>query len=154
MNRKTPAAFIMNAQRLIAEFIRNYELCEQLCVTQYNVTVSQGSTLLALPQEGNLSMNELSQVMGLASSTMTRMVDQLVAKGLVSRTPDPEDRRIVRVGLTAQGQQLRSDLEKAYKDFFQITLGEIPEEELHGILRALDQINKAYEKAMKSFCTG
>jgi DNA-binding MarR family transcriptional regulator len=145
---------ILNAQRKISEFIKNYELCDQLCATQFNVTVSQSATLLALPQEGNLTMSEVSQAMGLATSTMTRMIDQLVEKGFVQRTADPDDRRIVRVGLTPQGQQLSASLEKEYLEFYHLIMGEIREDELESILHVFDRINQAYEKAFQIYSAG
>lgn len=154
MNSAESTSLIVNAQRKISEFIKNYELCDQLCAAQFNVTVSQSATLLALPQEGNLSMNEVSQAMGLATSTMTRMIDQLVEKGLVQRTADPDDRRIVRVGLTSKGQQLRASLEKEYLEFYHLVMGEIREDELDAVLHVFDQINRAYEKAFQRYSSG
>jgi DNA-binding MarR family transcriptional regulator len=37
---------------------------------------------------------------------MTRMVDRLVAKGLLERTPDTEDRRAIALRLTPPGREL------------------------------------------------
>ena len=154
MSPDESTSLILNAQHKISRFIKNYELCDQLCAAQFNVTVSQSATLLALPQEGNLSMNEVSQAMDLATSTMTRMIDQLVEKGLVQRASDPDDRRIVRVELTPQGQQLRTNLEKEYLVFYDLVMNEIREDELEIILHVFDQINQAYEKAFQRYSAG
>ena len=154
MSPDESTSLILNAQHKISRFIKNYELCDQLCAAQFNVTVSQSATLLALPQEGNLSMNEVSQAMDLATSTMTRMIDQLVEKGLVQRASDPDDRRIVRVELTPQGQQLRTNLEKEYLVFYDLVMNEIREDELEIILHFFDQINQAYEKAFQRYSAG
>lgn len=99
-----PNTFAADAQRLIYTLVKSYETCDRVCLTQFGVTSSQGYTLLALPRQGHLSMNELSEAMGVANSTMTRMVDQLVRKGLVQRRPDDEDRRMVQVRLSEQGR--------------------------------------------------
>ena len=154
MSPDESTSLILNAQHKISRFIKNYELCDQLCAAQFNVTVSQSATLLALPQEGNLIMNEVSQAMDLATSTMTRMIDQLVEKGLVQRASDPDDRRIVRVELTPQGQQLRTNLEKEYLVFYDLVMNEIREDELEIILHVFDQINQAYEKAFQRYSAG
>lgn len=50
-----------------------------------------------------LSPGELLHATLVSSATMTHRVDRLSARGLVSRAPDPHDRRGVRVGLTADG---------------------------------------------------
>lgn len=145
-------SFATNLQRQINELVKNCEQCDQICLAQYGVTASQGYTLLSLPQEGTLSMNELSDAMEMACSTMTRLVDPLVSKELVYRKPDDVDRRIVRVGLTAKGQELRNSLEKSLQDFFILVLSEIQEEQRPMILSAIEQVTKLIKKALKTYC--
>jgi len=42
----------------------------------------------------------------LSSGAMTNRIDRLEVAGLVSRVPDPEDRRGILVGLTARGLEI------------------------------------------------
>jgi DNA-binding MarR family transcriptional regulator len=42
----------------------------------------------------------------LSSGAMTNRIDRLEAAGLVSRVPDPEDRRSILVGLTERGREV------------------------------------------------
>lgn len=149
MNVGDAGTFAAKFQRQLYQFVKNFELCEQLCAGQFKMTVAQGYTLMSFPREGNVSMNELSQAAGLANSTMTRMVDQLMGKALVSRAPDHEDRRIVRVGLTALGQQVQTDLEKAQQDFLMGAVEEIQENERGAVLQALDRLTGAIAKGLK-----
>jgi DNA-binding MarR family transcriptional regulator len=53
-----------------------------------------------------VSMGELSKALVVPLSTATRIVDGLVASGVAERIDDPEDRRVVRVTLSAEGQEL------------------------------------------------
>jgi DNA-binding MarR family transcriptional regulator len=53
--------------------------------------------------EGPITMGELSRDLEVPLSTATRTMDWLVNNGYAQRLPDPKDRRIVRVELTAQG---------------------------------------------------
>ncbi len=141
--------FAVKLQRQLYQILKSYELCEQLCAGQFKVTVAQGYTLMSLPREGNVSMSELCQATGLANSTMTRMIDQLVEKALVSRSPDSEDRRVVRAGLTPLGQRVQTDLEKAQHDFLLTAIEDIQEDERSTILHSLDRITGAIVKALK-----
>ncbi len=152
MSVSTLDAFATNLQQKIYRLAREYELCDQMCMGQYRVTVSQGYTMLSLPESESVTMNALSETMGLANSTMTRMIDQLVDKGFVRREADVEDRRVVRVSLTAQGQETRRSLEQAKQYFFGLVLAEIPQDERHGILQVLDWVVAAIEKVRKSGC--
>lgn len=49
------------------------------------------------------TMGELTADLSAPMSTTTRLVDWLVATGLVERLPDADDRRIVRISLTEAG---------------------------------------------------
>lgn len=148
------SAFAVQLQRLLYRLVKNCNLCDQTCIGQFGVTASQGYTLLALPQEGSVSMNELSETMGLANSTMTRMADQLVDKGLILRQPDEEDRRVVRVGLTGQGREVRVALEQTSQEFFKQVLGEIQADERLAMLQALEKVNGALTNAMRACISG
>jgi DNA-binding MarR family transcriptional regulator len=48
-----------------------------------------------LRQGGPMTPSQLAQLTQLPSSTITRVLDRLQAKGLVQRRPDPDDRRKV-----------------------------------------------------------
>jgi len=48
-------------------------------------------------------MGNISGVLGSTLSSTTSIMDRLVDKGLVQRAPDPNDRRVVTIGLTALG---------------------------------------------------
>jgi DNA-binding MarR family transcriptional regulator len=55
---------------------------------------------------GTLSPAVLAERTGVTRATITGLVDTLERDGLVSRKPDPEDRRMLSVGLTARGEKL------------------------------------------------
>lgn len=57
-----------------------------------------------------LPMNELAAVLACDNSNVTGLVDRLEARGLVTRRPSPEDRRVKRVVLTPAGERLRTQL--------------------------------------------
>ncbi|TAK29305.1 MAG: MarR family transcriptional regulator [Chloroflexota bacterium] len=149
MNPDDVGAFAVRLQRLMYKLIKTYEQCDEMCLAQFGVTSAQGYTLLALPDDADVSMNELSESMGVANSTMTRMVDQLVRKELVYRRHDEEDRRVVRVELTAQGLEVRQTLAKAQQEFLQEGLREIPAQEHAAILQAFETLTKSFAKCLE-----
>ena len=64
------------------------------------------SALSVLVFGGPMSMGALAEAEQVKPPTMTRIVDGLVASGLVSRTPDPRDARAMRIRATARGTRL------------------------------------------------
>ena len=61
--------------------------------------------LSELRREGALTASHLAHASDLAPATVSEMLDTLVAAGLVERTRDTGDRRVVRVSLTALGRR-------------------------------------------------
>ncbi|MHC6222807.1 MarR family winged helix-turn-helix transcriptional regulator [Arthrobacter sp. MMS24-S77] len=53
-----------------------------------------------------MRLKDLAERLRIAPRSATEVVDQLEAKGLVRRDPDPTDRRATLVAATAAGQQL------------------------------------------------
>ncbi len=145
-------AFANDIQRLTYELARYYALCDRVCVEKLGVTSSQGYILLALSGTESPTMNDLSGRMRLANSTMTRMVDQLIQKRMMAREPDPEDRRIVRVRLTAEGRDVQIRLKKAMHDLFSEVLKDIPEGEREQIVQSLETLKQSILNALQSCC--
>lgn len=60
-------------------------------------------TLARLVEVGDLRISELAGLVGLDLSTVSRQVSALEGSGHLRRTPDPDDRRACRIGITAAG---------------------------------------------------
>lgn len=70
-----------------------------------SVTLPQFRMLVVL-SEGDASLTGLAGQLDVAPSTALRMVDRLVAAGLVERSIRPENRRETRLALTAAGRRV------------------------------------------------
>ena len=70
------------------------------------ITPSQLSALARLDRGGPMSLGDLAATERLSPSTLTRIVVALEQDGLISRDPDPADRRVARVAITAHGHAL------------------------------------------------
>ena len=88
----------------------------------YGVTPVQFALLNLLWSEDGLSGADLSARLQLDSATITGVIDRLAHLGLIERRPDPYDRRVNRVHLTAQGAGLQAPLseiiERLNAEFF------------------------------------
>jgi|SRR5579872_969802 len=68
------------------------------------LTASRAHLLLVLADRGPCSQRQLAGVLKVTPRTITALVDGLQSTGFVTREPDPGDRRIARVTMTARGQ--------------------------------------------------
>lgn len=60
----------------------------------------------------NMRMSELASLMKISPSTATAFIDKLVESKLVRRTTDKENRKIVCLQLTAQGEKAMAEHQK------------------------------------------
>ena len=73
----------------------------------------QFKTLVALAgstDSDDAPVKLIAERLGVSVPSASRSVDELVKRGLVSRTEDPEDRRVRRVALTPAGQELADEV--------------------------------------------
>ncbi|MEI6501929.1 MAG: MarR family transcriptional regulator [Armatimonadota bacterium] len=73
--------------------------------SEMNITMGQLHCLGTIAHLGNPTMSQVAEALGLHPSTVTVLVDGLVAHGLARRLADPKDRRVVRVNETAKGRK-------------------------------------------------
>lgn len=71
-----------------------------------DISPSQLSALATLARHGPLTVGDLSSAERVKPPTMTRIVASLEDLGLVTRTVDPDDRRVAYVATTPSGDKL------------------------------------------------
>jgi DNA-binding MarR family transcriptional regulator len=97
--------------------------------------------LLALVERaGEISHAALQQHLALDGATITRLVKQFEAEGVLSRRLDPQDNRYTLVSLTASGHALTATLSTAHRLFQTRLLTGITREEQEILVRALQQL--------------
>jgi DNA-binding MarR family transcriptional regulator len=96
--------------------------------------------LAALRRTGEpfaLTAGELAARTYVTSGTMTSRLDGLTVRGLVTRAPDRDDGRLVRVGLTGAGRQLVDAAFAALVDAERDLLAPLPADSLGPLAAAL-----------------
>ncbi len=103
---------------------------------EFSITVSQFAALRALQgfDEG-CTMTELAEAARQISATMTGIVDRLLDRGVVSRQRDPDDRRTLRVSLTADGEKLLVKIKEKKRVRLQLFLEELSSTERKDFVR-------------------
>ena len=86
------------------------ELQRRFRAVNQPLTAEEWALIGQLWKADGLSRQDLADRTFKDQTTVTRLLDTLVGKGLVRREQDRVDRRIVRVWLTPSGQQLEPEL--------------------------------------------
>lgn len=77
------------------------------------LSLTAGGTLATLERSGPCRLTALAVSEGVTQPAMTQLVGRLADSGLVERSSDPDDGRVVPVQLTAQGRELVSSRREA-----------------------------------------
>lgn len=91
----------------VTRLARHLDRARRAAFASHGLELGEFDVLSALRRQGppyQLSPGALLRTTLVTSGTMTNRIDRLEEAGLVSRSPDPQDKRGVLVTLTAQGQ--------------------------------------------------
>jgi len=117
------------------------EQCERL-----GITATQLSVVKMLEQVGDLSLSELSKRMATTNSTVTGIVDRMVAAKLVAREQSPDDRRVWRIRLTGDGKAIAKRIQIAPWDILRAAVMALPAAELDQLVTTLVRVADNVEK--------
>jgi DNA-binding MarR family transcriptional regulator len=114
--------------------------------TQYNVLrILRGAAREAKAQDesGGLACGEIAARMITRDPDITRLLDRLEARGLVARTRQRQDRRVVQARITAAGIKLLRELDAPVEALHKKQLSGIPSRHLETLLQLLDEVRTA-----------
>lgn len=105
--------------------------------SELGTSPGQYPVLAALATRPGQTVSELAGRSGVRLPSMTVMVGQMEAEGLVIKEADPGDRRVVRVALTDRGRELALAAMEARTRWFAARLAHLSSAEVAAIARAI-----------------
>lgn len=109
---------------------------EDLSLTQYNVL-----RILRGASEG-LSCGEIASRMITRDPDVTRLLDRMEKRGLISRSRESRDRRLVLARITAKGLQLVNGLDEPIQKVHHKLLGHLGKERLRALAELLAAVRE------------
>jgi DNA-binding MarR family transcriptional regulator len=120
-------------------------VCSRL-LEPHGLSLAQWAVLSSIWRNGPLNVKALAEMTGNAPPAVSRLVDRMIAGGLLIRKQDDQDRRAVVIGLSEKGEALRP-LQGIYQEVNAILLAELSVEDhetLQGLLHRLDQTGRSW----------
>ncbi len=124
-------------------------LARESCA-RHGITATQLNVLKLLEVVGTLSLSELSRRMAATNSTVTGIIDRMVAAGLVTREQSAEDRRVWIIAMTDPGRALSREIEVAPWDLLRQALVDLPAPELDTLIETLTKVAAHVESAVRT----
>jgi DNA-binding MarR family transcriptional regulator len=113
-------------RRLLHAFADHYERL----FAAADITYPQWTVLMLLYGDMARTSADMARQMCHDAGAMTRLVDQLEVRGLLSRQRDSTDRRVINLVLTVEGRILADQLKGQVVDFLNVALADFSKDEL------------------------
>jgi len=113
---------------------------------EFGLTMPQVRVLFILAEEGDQTTGDLAERLNVSPPTMTGIADRLVRQGLIERTSDPADRRVVRLTLSPEGVRVTAEHSEAGRAYLTAILDAMPREQVEALTDALEAFVAAHER--------
>ena len=107
MSRTDLTKEIILLEQRVNDILRQYSLDAWMGLS---LSIAQLKSLFFISSEGTTCFRKLADALGVTPPNVTGIVDRLVEQGLVDRTTNPEDRRILTLSVTKKGSTLLDNL--------------------------------------------
>ena len=119
-----------HAARRVTEMLKEH----QLSPTQYNaLRILRGAGRDGLP------CTEIGERMITRDPDITRLMTRLETRGLVQRSRQKQDRRVIKARITERGLTLLNEMDPAVNEFQRRLLGHMGERKLRALIRLLEE---------------
>jgi len=127
---------------LLPKLIRGFARYESNYLSRGKITLPQLWVLEYLSRKKGCPMNELAQFLSVSRPATTGLVDRLIAQGLVHREGDRQDRRVVRVEISAKGRRIVSHIWEQKRRMIVNVFGQISPVDRAQYLAILERVVK------------
>src|SRR5947209_5100399 len=114
------------------------------------LTMPQFKTLLIVVGSSGITVGQLAKGIGVGLPTASGIIDRLFEHGMVTRSEDPQDRRITRVEATRRGRELVEKLNNNGRNTWRLLLERLDYDELQTVAKAIELLSKAAQSSEKN----
>ena len=119
----------------------------RIAVEKFRMTEEQFQVLRRI-RRGSTSVSALADESQTSRSAVSKAVDSLVHKGLVSRQQDPSDRRNIPLALTEEGQRVMEAIFNEAEAWLSARFACLTTEETKALLQGMESLRKAFSNVI------
>lgn len=110
------------------------------------LTIQQLKVLASIVVSGDSTTTALVSQFAVSMATISKMLDRLVAQGLIERVPDTRDQRVRRLSATPLGREVVSELIGARPELGDDVLAGLSVRELEALEEGMRAINRELQR--------
>lgn len=111
-------------------------------VTEFGFTQSIGYLLINIDEKEGTTVSQAAALLGLKSTSLSRMLSQLETTGLIYRESNEGDKRSVKIYLTALGKEKRHQARVIVRQFNNYLDANISDTDKQHLIETLKKLNK------------
>jgi len=134
---------------MIAQVARRHRKRASELLGELDLHLGQEMVLEALWTRGALSQSDLAEHSGVRRATITVALKPLERAGLIERTCDPDDRRVMRVVATEKSRQLRPNLYEVWEQLNRESMEGVSADDLRVFERVMRQVRRNLEEKIR-----
>jgi DNA-binding MarR family transcriptional regulator len=140
-------------QDLVQEILKQFQTVNTAAANgpHVDLKIQEMRTIEFLGTGGARMMREVAEHLSVAVNSLTSIVDGLEQKGLVLRQRSEEDRRVIRVELTAEGEHVYRSSVEANLRLFRSMLQSLTEDEQEIFMVLFRKISRAGRTQLQAF---
>lgn len=109
--------------------------------TGFGITQAIGYALINIREEGT-AVSQIASLMGVKSTSLSRMLNNMEELGLIFREADPDDKRSVKIFLTETGKAKRKQAKDVVRKFNEYLNSQISEADRKQLIETLNKVNQ------------
>lgn len=138
---------IIESQRRMNRVIRDRTVDSWV---KLSLTNAQLRSLFYISRHGKLNLSGLAAGIHVTPANVTGIADRLLEQGLLTRTPDPTDRRVLWLKVTEAGETLLANLREGRASEMRRILERLSDKELLEVAGSFEILAGAAEDSVRS----
>jgi len=130
-------------RELIRVLVRNLGILEKSDASCCGTSIAQCHAVVEIGRAKEISLNELSNLLAVDKSTMSRTINNLTEANLAIREMQLDDRRYIKIKLTDSGEEIFKNIEDSMEKYYKSIFSSIPEEKREQVLESLKLLTEA-----------
>lgn len=113
---------------------------------EFELTQSTGYVLLNIDNKNGTPATSIAPLMGMKSTSLSRVLRNMEKEELIFRKKEKSDKRLVKIHLTAKGEEKKKIAKKVVKDFNEFLIERLSTKELENYFNSIQSINTITEE--------
>ena len=109
-------------------------------IASQEIPPGQAGCLWIVSNHEGITQRELAEILHVAPSTVTVMLQKMEAAGIISRKTDADDQRLTRIYMTQEGEQLQKQMNGILAQFINTVFGRMENHDREELNRLLNML--------------